>query len=248
MILAVNIGNTNIRVAVGCDSVISQTVFYTSDDLNSAFFCAEAEKGLGAGIWNQIAGSIVASVVPKNVETVVKTLEEKTGKPVKRINPQACGALNTAKYNGLLGDDRVVCCAMALEKFAPPFIVIDCGTATTVNVVNDQGEFLGGAILAGLQTGLYALTGNTAQLPYVECTGGQDISVIGSNTKECMLSGAVLGLAGAIEGFVRRLNVKNVIITGGHAPIILPHLNFAFAHEPSLLLDGLFYLYKESEF
>jgi type III pantothenate kinase len=260
MILAVNIGNTNIRAAVKdtaqlSGGKISQAVFYTRDVFDSGFFISETENGLGADIWGKISGSIVASVVPKNTEAVVCVLEEKTGKPVKRVNVRACGALKMEKYSGLLGDDRAVCCAMALEKFKPPFIVIDCGTATTVNAVDESGRFLGGAILTGLQTGLAALTGNTAQLPIITGlmeNGSADISVIGGNTKDCMISGAVFGSAGALEGVVRRISEEigvspEVIVTGGHAPVILPHLTCEFAYEPSLLLDGLFYLSENEE-
>jgi type III pantothenate kinase len=246
MILAVNIGNTNIRVAVKN----SQTVFYTRENFDAAFFISEVESGLGAEIWAKITGSMVASVVPKNTEIITNALEEKTKNPVKRVNVRNCGALKTEKYNGLLGDDRAVCCAMALKNFAPPFIVVDCGTATTINVVNESGEFLGGAILTGLQTGINALSESTAQLPLISnLMENTEIKIIGGNTAECILSGAVIGLAGAIDGFVNKVSESlrcsaKVIITGGHAPIILPHLCCEFTHRPSLLLDGLFYLFE----
>jgi type III pantothenate kinase len=239
VILAVNIGNTNIRVAL---EGAKEAVFYTTENFDAAFFLGEIENGLGAEIFEKITGSIVASVVPQNTEIAVKALKERTKKPVKTVKIRDLEMF--ARYEGLLGDDRAVCCLMALKEFPPPLIIVDCGTATTINVVNADGKFLGGAILAGLQTSLNTLTKSTAQLPVVEYSK-QEITLIGKNTTDCMLSGAVIGLACAIDGFVGKIGIGKVIITGGHAPIILPYLTCEFVHKPSLLLDGLFNLYKE---
>jgi len=251
MILAVNIGNTNIRAALGhldgtsC-KIISQTVFYAHEGC----IIDQIEAGLGL-IWDQVEGSIIATVVPAHTDMIMSALEHKIGKPVKRIDINKCGHLHTDQYEGLLGEDRAVCCAQALQKYSPPFIVIDYGTATTINIVNGDGEFLGGAILTGLQTGLDALTHNTAQLPQISQMAAKKIEIplIGKNTIQNLYSGAVIGLACATEGFLCRiekeLGVKMpVIITGGHGPVILPHCRFDYIHEPSLLLEGLLALYK----
>ena len=238
MILAVNIGNTNIRAALG-DGSSRQTVFYADEGPVVDIL----EAGLGP-IWDKIDKCILATVVPASTEAVIASLEQKIKKPVLRIDIRNCGNLRTDRYEGLLGEDRVVCCYSALQKYTPPFVVIDFGTATTVNVVNAEGEFLGGAIMAGLQTGLTALSKNTAQLPQIKWTGG-DIKLIGTNTAENLLSGAVIGLACAVEGFIERIQPVRtsdrlkVVVTGGHAPVILPHCRFEYAHEPALLLEGL---------
>ena len=238
MILAVNIGNTNIRAATddGRD-----TVFYASEALSADNMIEQIESGLGS-IWSQIQGSIVATVVPSQTDMMVTALQDKTGHPVRRIDIKNCGTLRVNRYEGLLGEDRVVCCMRALQKFSPPLIVIDFGTATTINIVNSGSEFLGGAILIGLQTGLDALNRNTAQLPPADTIPGE-IPFIGKNTIENLHSGAVIGLACATEGFIRRieedLGKVSVIVTGGHAPVILPHCRFNYVYEPKLLLEGL---------
>jgi len=248
MILAVNIGNTNIRAAVGHadGAIIAQTVFYA----NEGNILGMIEAGIGP-VWEQIEGSIVATVVPKHTDMVVSALENKIKKPTKRINIRKCGDLRVDRCEGLIGEDRVVCCAQALQKYPSPFILIDYGTATTVNVVNNSGEFLGGSILTGLQTGLDALTQNTAQLPPIRGASAKKtkIPLIGKNTVENLHSGAVIGLACATEGFIRRIEAEMglkkmpVIVTGGHAPVILPYCQFDYIHEPSLLLEGLLTLY-----
>ena len=245
MILAVNIGNTNIRAAIGCRSIVKQTVFYA----NGGCLIDEIEAGLGA-VWDKIEGSIIATVVPGNTDMVVSALKNKTGRPVKRIDKNNCGNLRIDRYEGLLGEDRIVCCARALQKFSPPFVVIDYGTATTINVVNGCGQFIGGAILTGLQTGLDALTRNTAQLPQINAVK-EKVPLIGKNTVENLQSGAVIGLACAAEGFLNRIEDEMgckmpVIVTGGHSPVILPYCRFDYIHEPSLLLEGLLALYTKA--
>ena len=241
MILAVNIGNTNIRAALGQPGIIKQIAFSADEEsVDKGSAIEMIEKSFGP-IWDKLSECVMASVVPALAEEISIDLERKTNKPVRRIDIRNCGDLRTDLYEGLLGEDRVVCCAHALQKFEPPFIVIDYGTATTINVVNEKGEFIGGAILTGLLTGLIALTKNTAQLPQIDYKR-KDVPLIGTNTTENLLSGAVIGLACATEGFLSRIDKGNkmqVIVTGGHAPIILPHCNFKYIHEPSLLLEGL---------
>jgi len=245
MILAVNIGNTNIRAAIGCQRIVKQTVFY----IDEGCVIDQIEAGLG-DIWAQIDGSIIATVVPDHTDMVVSALEQKTGRPVRRIDKKHCGNLRVDKYEGLLGEDRIICCAQALRKFSAPFVVIDYGTATTINVVNGSGAFIGGAILTGLQTGLDALTHNTAQLPQISAAEAH-IPLIGKNTVENLQSGAVIGLACATEGFLNRIEAEMgckmpVIVTGGHGPIVLPYCRFDYIHEPSLLLEGLLALHIET--
>ena len=242
MILAVNIGNTNIRAAIGCQDIINQTVFH----IDEGCVTDQIEAGLGE-IWDKIEGSIIATVVPEHTDMVMSALKHKTGRPVKRIDKKHCGGLRVDSYEGLLGEDRIVCCARALQKISPPFIVIDYGTATTINVVNGSGEFIGGAILTGLQMSLDALTRNTAQLPQINAAK-EKIPLIGKNTMENLQSGAIIGLACATEGFLNRIEEEMgckmpVIVTGGHSPVILPHCRFDYIHEPSLLLEGLLALY-----
>jgi len=238
MILAVNIGNTNIRAAIGQHGKIdSQAVVYADEGIK------QIEAGLISN-WDKIQNSIIASVVPSKTEAIIKTLEEKINKPVKRIDIRNCGTLKTDAYAKPLGEDRVVCCARALQKFSPPFVVIDFGTATTINLVNSKGEFIGGAILTGLQTSLDALTKNTDQLPQINFENIGKIHLIGKNTIENLHSGAVIGLACATEGFINRMQKElaitlQIIVTGGHAPYVLPYCDYDYVHEPSLLLEGL---------
>ncbi|MCL1988196.1 MAG: type III pantothenate kinase [Firmicutes bacterium] len=250
MILAVNIGNTNIRAAVGNPKILAQTVFYANENP-----IQQIETGLSSQIWEKITGSIIATVVPEQTETIVNLLKSKTTAPIKLVDTKNCGNLKTDNYSGLLGEDRAVCCSHALDIMTKNndsrhFAVIDFGTATTINVVNPQGEFLGGAILGGLQTGINSLSLNTAQLPKITFDKSDKIPLIGTNTVDNLRSGAAIGIACAIEGFLARIKLElqtenlAVIVTGGHSPIILPHCNFTYLYEPTLLLEGLLNLYE----
>ena len=243
MNLAVNIGNTNIRAALGDTDNYSQAVFYLSKDMGKENFIHEIERKLGNDVWDKASRSIIASVVPAYTNLVVEILEQKTGGPVARVDINNCGKLDISRYKGKLGEDRAVCCAGAMYKHKPPFVLIDFGTATTFNVVNKDGIFMGGAIMAGLQTGLKALAESTAQLPAMS-NMWEKPKVIGTDTMENLLSGAILGTAGAAEGFIDRIKAEigeeiKVVATGGHAPAVLPVCRFPYIHEPSLLLEGL---------
>ncbi|MCL1998596.1 MAG: type III pantothenate kinase [Turicibacter sp.] len=247
MILAVNIGNTNIRAAIGQIDIEAQAVFY-SDEIADFSTIATLFANTLDFSWDEIEGVIISTVVPEKTELIIAALSTKTDN-IKRVDVSK--RLNTEAYSGLLGEDRAVCSFMALQKYIPPFVIIDFGTATTINIVNGASEFIGGAILSGLFTGLNALNTTTAQLPKIDFEQMQNIPIIGKNTAENLASGAVYGLAAAAEGFLNRIEkempLTAVIVTGGHAPIILPYATFDYVHEPDLLLLGLFALYRQEE-
>ena len=248
MILAVNIGNTNVRVAIGKDHPTRDAVAFWDEIPGPESFLRFLEGKFGAGLWSGLEGCIIASVVPGQTEMVAGALESKLGRPPKRVDLKNNPPLDLSQYKDTPGEDRVVCCVGALCEHTPPLILVDFGTATTINVLDERGRFLGGAILAGLHISLEALAGRTAQLPLVD-EFAADIPLIGSRTKESMVSGAVLGEAFAAAGYVERIKKiygqgTPVIVTGGHAPVILPYCEFEYIHAPNLLLSGLFALYS----
>ena len=254
MILAVNIGNTNIRAAIGKKEPEMDAVAWGDEVASGESLTRFIEERFGSDIWNRLEGSILASVVPGQTPLVAGAIEAKTGTAPQRIDIRGCVSLNLKQYKGVPGEDRVVCCVGALQKYQPPFILVDFGTATTVNAINGQREFVGGAILAGLHISLEALADRTAQLPLiipVKADLNARVPLIGTGTEENLLSGAILGQAFAVEGYVNRIKNQlgpqtKLIVTGGHAPVILPCCNFEYIHEPNLLLCGLFSLFRRS--
>ena len=149
-----------------------------------------------------------------------------------------------------LGADIITGCVGALADYGAPLVVIDMGTATTVVVVDGDGNYRGGAIIPGVKLGLRALTAGTSLLP--------DLSVvapgkcIASLTEDAMLSGAVYGSAAMLDGLVERMEDElgqkmTVVATGGLAGCIVPYCKRTVAYEPELLLKGMAVLYEKNK-
>ncbi|MEE0839759.1 MAG: type III pantothenate kinase, partial [Acutalibacteraceae bacterium] len=197
-----------------------------------------------------IEDCIISSVVPavgKSLSAAVSKLCHivplmlgpgvKTGLNIKIDNPAQLGADLAA---GAVG---------AIAKYETPCIVIDMGTATTVSVLGENGEMLGGAIAAGVRLTLKALFENTAQLPAVAIEAPS--SVIGTNTVDCMKSGLVFGAASMIDGLIERMEkeqgkMKTVVATGGMSREIIRHCKYDIIYDENLLLDGLMTIYKKN--
>ena len=123
---------------------------------------------------------------------------------------------------------------------------MDLGTATTFNVIKEGAVFLGGVICPGMETGLRALSGHTAQLPMLELEDPGH--VVGKDTAECMRSGAVYGAAALVDGIVRSIEEElgspvSLVITGGGARYIDHLVRHAHDYDPDMILKGLAYLY-----
>lgn len=189
-------------------------------------------------------GAILVSVVPPLTPTILQLCREhfqldpivvnstlKFGMPIRYENPRALGA------------DRIVSAVAAKEKYGAPVIVVDFGTATTLNAINRAGEFAGGAIAPGVNLALAALVRGTAQLPQIELAVPPH--VIGTNTVHAMQSGILNGYAGLIEGMIERLRVElgeanaPVVATGGRAGLIARQVPGIDAVDPNLILEGL---------
>lgn len=241
MILAINIGNTNVAVGFFSDNSTVVNRYRHKEYKSQEDFI----KSLEADIWvkENIESVAISSVVPELTPIVSAMLLKVIGKNPTIINTDTNFILDFSEYDSsLLGTDRLLCCVAALEKYRSPAIVFDLGTAITINVLNKNGAFIGGAILAGVQMGLYALTEGTALLPKGKIVAPS--TVIGNDTATCLTSGAVYGTAAIIEGMVRKIEKElgykcTVVITGGDAEDIIPFCNIELMYEPNLLLEGI---------
>lgn len=145
-----------------------------------------------------------------------------------------------------LGADRLLNCVAAIEAHGVPVIVVDLGTATTIDCVNSRKEFLGGAIAPGVGTALQALLLAAPGLPTVELTAPNH--VIGRNTIECMQIGLVHYAAAAIDALVRQMQNEMqekamVVATGGLAHVMRGKSQEIHYYEDNLLLEGLRLVY-----
>jgi type III pantothenate kinase len=154
----------------------------------------------------------------------------RTGVPILMDNPKEVGA------------DRIMNTLAAHHLYGGPCIVVDFGTSTNFDVVSERGEFLGGALAPGIEISLDALASRAAQLRKVELA--EPRSPIGKSTVEALQSGMVYGVAGQVDGLVRRISAELdadpvVIATGGLAPLVVSVSETLDHHEPDLTLIGL---------
>jgi type III pantothenate kinase len=161
----------------------------------------------------------------------------KTGMPILYDNPKEVGA------------DRIADAVGAFDLFGGPTIVVDFGTATTLEAISPKGEYLGGAILPGIEISLDALFGRAAALRRVELV--EPRSVIGKNTVESIQIGAVYGFAAQVDGLCARMVAElggeaTVVATGGLAGLIAPFSTTIQYHEPWLTLHGLRLIFEKN--
>lgn len=237
MDIAVNIGNSSLRIAV---LTYGEPKTWRIP-VRSKTAVAELTAIL-SGLSELPEYGILSSVNPKLTESVYRVLSDFCrSSPVLAQLPTGF-LLDYSGYQGGLGIDRAICCEAAFLQMPPPFIVADFGTATTVNVINCKKRFYGGAILPGIRMALSALSGETAQLPNLTILSAAPL--IGQSTKDSIMAGVVHGAALYLDSVVSHIweelhMTGSVIITGGNADAVLPYLRTPYRHDPDLILKGL---------
>ena len=190
--------------------------------------------------WRGVAG---ASVVPRLTPALRRFLRHWTGAPVRFVAPERfTGLVNTYRPRCAVGSDRLVGARAAAAEFGMPVIIVDLGTAVTVDAVDARGRYRGGAILPGLRLAGRALARETALLPEAELDG--PINALGGTTQASLRAGLLLGAAGAVSRLVReqrrRLGSRTpVVATGGHAARIARWVPEIGAVRPALTHEGL---------
>ena len=158
-------------------------------------------------------------------------------KNIKMDNPKA------------VGGDRSVAAVAAIAKYEGPIIIIDMGTATTMDVVDKAGSYIGGVILPGVKVSLNSLVSNTAQLPRINLDVPK--RTIGKNTIECMRNGIMYGNAAMLDGLIDRMEAElgepaTLVATGGMSRFITPLCTHKIIYDADLLLRGLLILYRQN--
>ncbi|MFC1926842.1 type III pantothenate kinase [Chloroflexota bacterium] len=251
MLLAVDIGNTNIVIGIFQQDKLEATwhfatnVHKMADEYASILLNLMPLDNLD---FAHIDKAIISSVVPPLVTTFEELCKHylkvtpmlvgtgiKTGVRIRADNPREVGA------------DRVVNAAAAHRRYGGPLIIIDFGTATTFDAVSRDGDLLGSAIAPGITIAAEALYERTAKLPRVELTAPHQS--IGKNTVTAMQSGLIFGYVGLIEGIVARMRTElggkvQVIATGGLASIIARETDIIDTVDHNLTLEGLRLIYE----
>jgi len=251
MLLAIDIGNTNITFGVFEGEElrttwrIASSVNQMADEYASILLNLMGHEGLNASDINEVA---LCSVVPPLTTTFVELSQRyfnttplvvgagiKTKVRIRMDNPREVGA------------DRIADAVAAHHLYSGPLIIIDLGTATTFGIVSKEGDYIGGIIATGIATAAEALFTRTAQLPRVELIPPKH--VIGSNTVTAMQSGIVYGYASLVEGMLERIEKElgekaTVVATGGYAQLIANETASIDEVNPDLTLIGLRLIYQ----
>ncbi len=253
MLLAIDIGNSNI--SLGCireDKLLFEVRIATDPARTSDQYGVEIKTMLEAnGVRREdIRDCIISSVVPPVFNSVWAGVYKMIGRrPMVVEASMDTGLTFCLDTPSQVGADRIVIAAAALDRYEPPLILIDMGTATTMEVVEPGGRYMGGVIIPGLRISLDALTSRTAQLPAISL--GRPGKVVATNTAECMRSGILYGSACMLDGMIDRMEEElgfrtTVVATGGLAAFVTPLCRHEILLEPELLLRGLNVLYKRN--
>jgi type III pantothenate kinase len=251
MLLAIDIGNTNVTCGVFQGEKLvttwrmSTAIHRMPDEYANLMLSIMERRGVTG---DQIKDVVICSVVPplliifdevckhflKKAPLIVEA-GVKTGRRIDMDNPREVGA------------DRIVNAVAGHQLYGGPLIVIDMGTATTLDVVTKNGDYIGGAIAPGLYIATEALFTRTAMLPRIELSVPK--KAIGRNTVAAMQSGVVFGYIGLIEGLVSRIQLEldekaKVIAAGGFANLITQATNIIDVINPDLTLIGLRIIYN----
>ena len=253
MILAIDIGNTNIVLGGITHGKVDFMARLSTNRIKT-------EDEYGVEIMNvlklynvdrrKIEGGIISSVVPSVLNAIKLAVEMVIGSEPLVVGPGIKTGLNILMDNpGAVGSDRIVSAIAALNEFKPPIIIVDMGTATTIDVIDKKKNYIGGAIMPGVNISLQALSSQTAQLPSIGLEKPK--RAIGKNTIECMRSGVVFGTAGMIDGCVERIKEElgedcNVIITGGLGKNFAEVCKGSYKYDGELLLKGLYIIYTKN--
>lgn len=247
MLLAVDIGNTNIKLGLfDNDALVEELKLASDKDLSQD----EYEVLLVSLLRSyKITGCIISSVVDELSNKIKNSVEKiykikpiflstniNTGIKIKLKNPKEAGG------------DRIANAIGAYILYKHPVIVIDFGTATSFDIINQNGEFIGGVIAPGLKLQMNSLNKFTSKLPHLNVE--ESPFAIGNNTNDAILSGVVRGTACMIDGLVKQCENElgekaTLVATGGYANIISEYLDRKFDFiNPTLTLEGLRYLYQ----
>ncbi len=253
MILAIDMGNTNI--VIGC---IDDEKTYFVERLSTDKSKTALEYAMGfktvlelyAIDTNEIDGAIISSVVPPLVNVLCEAVAKITGKQPKVVGPGLKTGLNIKMDNPKsVGSDMIVDAVAAIKEYGAPLIIIDMGTATTLSVVDQGRNYVGGAIMPGVRLSMEALASNAAQLYRVSLEKPK--KAVGKNTIDCMKSGLLLGTACSIDGMIDRMEEElgcrtTVVATGGLSKVVIPLCRHEIIVEDDLLLKGLKIIYDRN--
>ena len=254
MLLVIDVGNTNITIGlyegkgIKCHFRMTTQLPRTSDEYGIMLTELIEHHGFGVG---DVSGVIIASVVPNvmysltssivkyfNTEPLIVGPGTKTGIRIDTTNPRE------------IGPDRIVDAVAAYEIYGGPILVLDFGTATTYDLVTEEGHFVAGITAPGIRISAKALWEGTAKLPEIEIV--KPVSILAQDTITSMQAGLMFGQIGQTEYIIRQvkkeagLNDMKVVATGGLGRIISDETDLIDEYNADLTLEGLRIIYGKN--
>ncbi len=254
MILAIDIGNTNI--VLGC---MDGKKRYFTERLSTNKTKMEMEYAIDIKMImdingvspEDIEGAIISSVVPPLTKIIQEALYKIIKKEALVVGPGIKNGMNLLMdHPAQIGRDLIAVAVGGIAEYKLPLAIFDLGTATTLCVVDEKKNYIGGMIMPGIKTSLNALAENASQLKEIDLEPPR--RVIGKNTTECMRSGMIYSNAAAIDGIIDRVEEElgqtvTVVATGGLADLIVPFCRRKVLLDKDLLLKGLWVIYNKNK-
>lgn len=253
MILAMDVGNTNIVLGVIDETKLLFSARCatdhnkTEDEYALVFQGILAMHGVAPG---DIEGGILSSVVPALRTVIPRAVELICGKKMIVVGPGIkTGLALHIDIPSQLGSDLLVNAVAAKSLYPAPILIFDMGTATTLSVIDKTGAYIGGMILPGMQVAMDSLAAQTAQLPQVNF--GPPKRLIGANTEECMQAGAIYGWASMMDGLIDRVEKElgqsvTTVLTGELSSVVASFCARKIHLQSELSLLGLKILYEKN--
>ena len=244
MLLAIDIGNTNITM--GVFSWGDRLLYHFAIPTNTKSYRSIISKIVNK---YKIKNSILCSVVPKITQAFSKNLNKLiSGKSIIIGKDIRVPIRNNYRNPGQVGQDRLVNAYAGVKLYGTPLIVVDFGTAITFDLISKNKAYEGGVILPGLEISLEALNSRTALLPKIKLAAPRRL--IGKDTKNSMLSGIVYGFAAMTENLIIKFKKElghdtKVILTGGNSNLISKYCSNINCTDPLLTLRGINLIYKK---
>ncbi|MBQ9514608.1 MAG: type III pantothenate kinase [Ruminococcus sp.] len=254
MLLAVDIGNTNIKFGIFDHDTLIRTLTIscnrnkTADEYSVELYSLIRVMGIHR---TDFDGCIISSVVPVVTARIQSAVKDLLDVESLVVGPGVKTGLNIRIEDpSQLGADLVVACVAANASYPAPCIVISMGTATVMCVINKDRAMLGGPIAPGVMVSLNALTGNAALLYSVALDAPK--SVIGNNTDRSIRSGVVWGTVCMIDGMIDRIEQElgekcTVVATGGMAKSIIKHCTHEITIRDDLIMQGLRLIFDRNQ-
>ncbi|MBK5444343.1 MULTISPECIES: type III pantothenate kinase [Peribacillus] len=253
MIFVLDVGNTNTVLGVYDEDIlkyhwrIETSRNKTEDEYGMVIKSLLQHEGLS---FDQFDGIIISSVVPPIMFALERMCKKYFGIKPLIVGPGIKTGLNIKYENPReVGADRIVNAVAGIQEYGSPLIIVDFGTATTYCYINEDKQYMGGAIAPGINISTEALYSKAAKLPRIEIN--RPDGVIGKNTVSAMQAGILYGYVGQVEGIVNRIKAQSnleptVIATGGLATLIANESTVIDVVEPFLTLKGLQLIYKRN--